>query len=730
MSTLLQRIPARSRTLWWIGALLLAPAAHAAGPLSVTIDARAPSAPVTPYEYGMFIEPIGGLIARSLWAEMLDDRKFFYPIVAEGQDPPAPDSVEGRRGITYRKWRPIGGDAAVTMDGRDPYVGKQCASVTLDGATPRGFGQAGIGLAKGKTYKGHLLLSGDPAAKVQVALIWGPAPGQRQTLALPSPSPAWSPVSFELTPDADASDARLEITGVRDPASPDASVQQSDSHGKTARFRIGAVSLMPSDNIHGWRADTTAILKTLHSGMWRLPGGNFLSDWDWHGALGSRDQRAPVFDHAWSAMQPNDLGMDEYMELTRIIGVEPYVTVNAGLGDAHSAAEEVEYLNGPASSEWGAKRAANGHPAPYNIRFWNIGNEPYGWWQIGQTTLDYFMMKHNAFAAAMRAVDPAITLIGSGAMPDQLHPRDAQESASLQSIQARFGTGQDWTGGLFAKAWGNFDGVSEHWYDRAEKRPDAPPEAELLEFARSPANQVRMKAEEWGVYQQRFPAIKDQHIFLSMDEFAYTGAPVNLKLALAYSMVLQEMLRHTDFMTMSAFTTGVSTLDITPTGSVLSSTGTVFQLYGEHFGTGTLPLSVEGDSPQPEPRYPVGFSHPRVRSGSPTYPLDIIAGLSPDRRTLRIAVVNATFKAQPFAISIQGATPHGSGQVWRLAGKSLEAANKVGQPPGVTLQPGKVPALGHTLTAPPISTSIYEFPLATGSLRPHLAASAATTDGR
>ena len=89
---------------------------------------------------------------------------------------------------------------------------------------------------------------------------------------------------------------------------------------------------MPVDNINGWRADTTAILRTLHSGMWRLPGGNFLSNWDWKSAIGPRAQRAPIFDRAWSAMQPNDLGMDEYMELTRIIGVEPYITVNAGLG--------------------------------------------------------------------------------------------------------------------------------------------------------------------------------------------------------------------------------------------------------------------------------------------------------------------------------------------------------------------------------------------------------------
>jgi alpha-L-arabinofuranosidase len=692
---------ALARLSSFVAAVLFLGAAHASTGLSVRIDARHPHEPVTKYEYGMFIEPIGGLIARTLWAEMLDDRKFFYPIVAEGKDPPVPQSVEGRRGITYRKWRPIGGNAVVSMDTHDPYVGQQSASVSVDAVTPHGFGQSGLGVAKGKTYTGHLVLSGDPGAKVQVALVWGPGPSDRQVVTLPAPGPTWQSVPFGLTAGADSTDARLEITGTA----------TTTSAAETTRLRVGAVSLMPSDNINGWRADTTAILRTLHSGMWRLPGGNFLSNWDWHGAIGPRDKRAPMFDHAWSAMQPNDLGMDEYMELTRIIGVEPYVTVNAGLGDANSAAEEVEYLNGASTSEWGARRAANGHPDPYGVRFWNIGNEPYGWWQIGKTTLDYFMLKHNDFAAAMRAVDPSITLIGSGAMPDQLHARDARENASLQSIQARFGTEQDWTGGLLAKAWGNFDGLSEHWYDRAEKRPDAPPGAELIEFARSPSNQVRMKAEEWGIYEQRFPAMADKHIFLSIDEFAYTGAPVNLKLALAYSMVLQEMLRHTDFLKMGAFTTGASTLDVTPTGSVLNSTGAVFKLYGEHFGTGTIPLEVDGNSPQPEPRYPVGFDHPQVRAGSPTYPLDVIAGLSADRQTLRIAVVNATFEPQPFAVELDGITTRGAGTVWRLTGKSLDATNKVGQPPGVTIQSGKVAALSRTLAVPPISTSIYEFPL-------------------
>jgi alpha-N-arabinofuranosidase len=662
-------------------------------PIKVDIDGTRRAAAVTKYEYGMFIEPIGGLVARTLWAELLDDRKFYYPVVPQARDTPPPLNAEGRPGVSYRKWRPVGGDDVVVMDTKAPYVGAQSPVVTVDAASKRGLSQAGIGLAKGKRYDGYVQLSGDPGAKVEVTLIWGPGSSDRQTIALSAPTADWKRADFSFTPTADAADARLEITG----------------QGQ-GQFKIGAVSLMPSDNIRGWRADTTAIAKSLNSGFWRLPGGNFLSDWDWHGAIGPRDKRAPMFDHAWSAMQPNDIGMDEWLDLTKIIDVEPYITVNAGLGDANSAAEEVEYINGPATSTWGAKRAANGHPEPYRVKFWNIGNEPYGWWQIGKTTLDYYMIKHNHFAAAMRAVDPSITLIASGAMPDQLHPRDVKENPSLESIAHKFGTEEDWTGGFLAKAWGNFDGISEHWYDRPEERPNAPADIELMEWARSPSNHVRMKAEEWKIYQSRFPAMKDKNIFLSMDEYAYFGQ-VNLKSSLAYAMVLQEMLRHTDFLTMSAFTTGASTMDITPTTSVLNATGLMFKLYGERFGTGVTPLAVDGQSPQPAPQYVVGSAHPQVRAGSATYPLDVIAGLSPDGKALRIGVVNATFDTQTVALNLKALKPKAAGRQWVLTGASLKAENKVGQPAGVTIAESAAKLSGGRLTAAPTSVTVFEFPL-------------------
>ncbi len=670
-----------------------APSRAETEPVTVRVDAAEQSAPVSPYLYGMFIEPIGNLVGRSLWAEMLDDRKFYAPVLPASADPDPAANAGGPPGIGYRKWRPLGGGDAVAMDATDPFVGKHSPRIAA-GPTPRGLMQGGIGLAAGRDYVGSIWLSGDPGARVSVTLVWGDGPAEREAVTLPPPTTEWRKAGFAFTGKADTRDARFEIvvTGSGD-------------------VRVASPSLMPADNVNGWRADTTALARSLGSGMWRLPGGNFLSNWDWHEALGPRDRRNPMFDHAWSAIQSNDFGMDEWLDLTRILGVEPYVTVNAGLGDANSAAELVEYANGPASSYWGGQRAANGPPEPYGVKYWNIGNEPYGDWQIGATTREYFMIKHREFADRMLRRDPSIVLIGSGAMPDQRDPPGVPKvNPTIDDMRARFGTALDWTYGLFDQAAGTFSGVTEHWYDRAEQRPEAPPAVELQEWTRSPANQVRAKAVQWDMYRERFPYIDEQGIFLWIDEYAYIGGPSNLKLALAYGMVLQEMLRHSGFITGGAFTAGSSTMDITPSAAALNTTGLVFKFYGESFAAGTIPLSVSGDSPVPEPQFPKGQEHPLTVSGSPTYPLDVIAGLSPDRSVLKVGVVNATFETQRIDLTLDHAGIAGPGKARSLTGPSLEAQNRVGAAPEVSIVERHEIDAG-SIEVPALSITVLEFPL-------------------
>ena len=676
-----------------------------------TINTNQAAPAVPKYEYGMFIEHIRTLIYRSLWAEMLDDRKFYFPISSKEPDAVPVQQGGGQfRNMQLRKWRPIGPDDAVTTDKEQPFVGDQSPRIELDASTPHGIRQAGLALMKGKKYNGRIYLRGTPGSRIKVALVWGPGEHDRQTLSFAAMTNAYKKFPFSFTAQGDSVDAALEITGTG-----------------SGNFHVGTVSLMPADNVEGFRPDTTALLRQLHSGFWRLPGGNFLSNWSWYDSVGDIDKRPPVWDYAWNAMQPNDVGMDEFMTLCKLIGTEPYISVNAGFGDAHSAAEEVEYMNGAATTRLGAMRAHNGHPEPYHVKFWDIGNEPYGTWQLGRTDLNYYELKHNEFAKAMRKADPSITLLASGAMPDEMTVTGQTRALHLKDVQAEFGSDGDFTGGLLAHSFGNFDGLTEHWYARAGKRfdyalaktlpPDAPNEAayvnvdqSLLEWARYPSNRVRLKADEWKEYQRRFPAMVDKKVFLSIDEYAYSGAPVNLKLALAYGMVFNEMIRHTDAIAMSAFTMGVSTLDYNRTSAILNSTGLLFKLYGDDF-VGSIPVAVNGNSPQPAPKYDLAGDQPATNPGSPTYPLDMVAALTPDRKFLTLAVVNATETEQKFDLNVEGVHVAGPSTLWQMTGSSLDAANHVGAPPQVVVKEIAREKSSSTITVAPASINIYKFQL-------------------
>jgi alpha-L-arabinofuranosidase len=695
----------------WLACTLTAAAQQPAASkrLAATIDTRETAAPISGYLYGGFIEHGGTLIYRSLWSEMLDDRKFYFAISSQESEPPAAGSNRPFR-MPLRKWRPMGGDAVVVIDKDHPFAGEQSPRIRLTPSSPHGIRQSGLALAKGKRYTGRIYLRGTPGAKVTVSLIWGGGASGRQAIALPTLIDSYRKFPLDFTAKADTADGVLEITGTG-----------------SGNFHIGTVSLMPADNVQGFRPDTIALLRDLHPGMWRLPGGNFISDFNWYDSVGDIDKRPPDFDHAWNAMQPNDVGMDEFMTLCKLIGVEPYITVNAGFGDAHSAAEEVEYINGSAETHMGALRAKNGHPEPYHVKFWNIGNEPYGSWQLGHTDLKYYVLKHNEFAKAMREVDPSITLLASGAMPDEMTVEGQPRVMHLADPQARFGTEADWTGGLLAHCWGNFDGLTEHWYSRAGKRfdyehaqslpADAPTEAgyvpveeTLLEWVRHPANRVHKKAEEWAEYEHRFPAMREKKIFLSIDEYGYSAGAADLKTALAYGMVLNEMFRHTDFLKMAAYTMGVSTLDYNSTGAIYNSRGLLYKMYRDHFGT--VPVAVSGNSPQPAPKYPPYGDQPKTSSGSPTDPLDMVAALTPDRKYLTLAVVNGTESAQEFDLSVTGARLEGESTLWQLTGKDLDAANRVGKEPQVEVKETGIGGVPQALTIAPISVSIYRFPLA------------------
>jgi alpha-L-arabinofuranosidase len=673
----------------------VAAAAPATERVRATIDAAKTHTPISKYVYGQFLEHIGDIVNKGLWAEMLDDRKFFHPIVDR-----EPTDARGPFGSPPpRRWTTVGPLDAVSMDTKHALAGAHSPLVKLTGAEPHGLRQSGVSIFKGAEYTGRVVLAGDPDVKVAVSLVWGPNASDRQTVTVDTLGAEYKVYPLGFKAPVDSADAKLEIVGTG-----------------SGTYQVGAVSLMPADNVEGFRREVVAALGELHSGVYRFPGGNFISAHEWRDAIGDPDRRPPRMDPVWHAVQQNDVGTDEFLTLCRLLGVDPYITVNAGFGDAWSAAQLVEYVNGAVTTPMGRLRAANGHPEPYAVKYWGIGNEAWGDWQFGAMPLSQFVHKHNMFAEAMLAVDPTIKLVASGAMPDTM-------TGSKQSL--RFGTKlipeplspADWTGGMFLHCLDAMDLMSEHFYSYTKTRFDlakgdqvpVDPNEPLVDWMRRPANHVRLKYEAYQDYLARIPALKSKPVPLNIDEWAFVGEPPNsYKVVPAYAWTFHEMFRYPDIFQMAAFTFGTSLVSSNRHEAVLNPTGLLFKLYRDRFGT--IPVEVSGNSPQPKPRYPPGGEEPEVNAGSATFPLDVAAAWSPDRKWLTIAVINPTETEQQLDLSIAGATFAGAGKLWRMAPSDINATITVGQKPGVAIEEQTFGSAPSTLALAPWSVSIYALP--------------------
>jgi alpha-L-arabinofuranosidase len=669
-------------------------------PVHATIDASKTSHPISKYIYGQFLEHAGNLVNEGVWAEMLADRKFYYPI--SSQPPEEPPRPPWRRRGPLRHWTPMVADEFITMDSENPYTGDHSPLVKLDKTELHGFMQSGLAVQNGRAYTGRIVLAGSPTATVKVTLVWGNEAGDQQTVTIPTLGSTYRKFPLTFVAKADSDDARLEITGTG-----------------VGAFHVGAASLMPADNIEGFRGEVIEALKQLHSGVYRFPGGNFVSAHEWRNAVGDIDMRPPIYDPVWHAVQPNDVGTDEFLTLCRLLDVEPYITVNAGFGDEWSARELVEYTNnGAVTTPMGKWRAANGHPKPYNVKFWGIGNEPWGDYQMGAMSIEQFKLKHVLFAKAMRKVDPSIILIAGGAMPDVMTGANQSKRIGGKFVPDYLSTA-DWSGHMLAHCLDYIDMLSEHFYSssnmhtdlKLEKKVNIGPQS-LIEWERAPATQVRVKYEHYQEYLKLIPALEAKPVPIAIDEWAYMdrdSPPGSYKTAPAYAWTFHEMFRHSDIFQMGAFTFATAMINEDRTRAVLSPTGLLFKMYREHFGT--IPVEVSGDSPQPRPIFPAGGDQPAVNPGSDTYPLDVSAALSDDHKTLTFAVLNPSDSQQSLNLTINGTKVASQGHLWRMAPDKLTAVNIVGQKPEVEVQGQELTSVPDTMSLPPFSISIYSFPV-------------------
>jgi alpha-N-arabinofuranosidase len=496
---------------------------------------------------------------------------------------------------------------------------------------------------------------------------------------------------------------------------------------------------MPADNVEGFHPGLIKHIKEAGFKMVKWPGGNFVSTYYWRDGLGDPDQRPPRIMPDFNLAESNDMGLHEFMTFCRLIGAEPDLAINSGFGEATDAAEEVEYMNGSVDTPMGKLRAAHGHPEPYKIKYWTIGNEMYGPWQYGHMSLNQYCLKHNDIVTAMRKVDAKIKVTSAGSTicesswcageQNQWGGDDMWRPPLLEKLPYKIGGTNDWDYWLLKNCAENIDILSEHTYCYPDEAFDAEKQVfvsgasdPLPLRARRSSNRIGEAFEVLDKYLEKMPELKEKKLKFTFDEwgcrfrsegemdFMRGGGMVS---PLASAMLLHELFRHSDRVALSCPTGGLFEVLVDQTNEAVGYTadGLVMKLMAAHFAH-AIPVAVSGNSAQrPVPGTP-HVDTPENPIGSPTYPLDVLAAFSSDRKKFLVSIVNPTEEGQEFTPQINGVRLPEQGKLSQIAPASVDAVNEAGKESAVKINEIAQASLNGTVQVPPFSVSVYEFEVA------------------
>jgi alpha-L-arabinofuranosidase len=344
-------------------------------------NSRISKRPIDLKQGGQFIEPLCHLIS-SMLAQQVEGDSF-------EQEMPCEPSYKRDVDWHYRPWYPDGAvhDAKFSLDATNAYNGKRSEKIDLPVARSRaGISQDGFYLTQGVGYRLHLHMKG-----VGHPPVWASLRGAGGLISGPiligHAEDEWRVAEVVLRADRTIVDATLTI--------------EFEGPGT---LNLDRITLTGEDAVLDlWRPDVVEALKALDPGVIRF-GGSMIEEYEWEKSIGPSDSRVPYVTMPWGGLEPNFVGVEEFAQLARYVGAEPLICVRWTGKKPEDAAAEVEYMNGSIETHWGKIRADNGHPEPYRVKYWQIGNEVRG---------SAYDAAVRAFAEAMRSVDPSIKILSA-----------------------------------------------------------------------------------------------------------------------------------------------------------------------------------------------------------------------------------------------------------------------------------------------------------------------------
>jgi len=596
--------------------------------------------PINAMQQGQFIEIlcnlIPSIIAQQVWSTSFEEI------------PPCKFRYKKEIDEPFRPWYPDGAVevAQYSLDTKSPFNGARSQKIELPIEHARaGISQDGFYIKAGVSYKLHLHMRGEGNVRV-----WASLHGAGRMIARPVPlgraGESWAATEGVLRATRTIDNATLTI----------------DFEGPGTLW-LDRVYLIGSDAVLGlWRPDVVAALRAMHPGIIRF-GGSTIEDYEWEHGIGPWDQRQP-FTTVWGGLEENFVGIDEFIQLCHYVGAEPLICVRWAGKKPEDAAAEVEYCNGSVDTHWGRLRAQNGHPKPYHVKYFQIGNEV--------DTAEYNTTVR-AFAEAMRITDPSIKLLSS--FP---------------------------TSSLLDAAGKSFDYLCPHHYEIGDLVREDRNFQDLQDWiARNgKGKDIRVAVTEWNT--------------TAGDPGLLRGMLQTLGNALDASRYLNLLQRRADLVEIGNRS---NFADSFGSGFMLAEPGWIYkspayyaqQLYAR--AAGSYPVRLERSS-----RLPWQLQEP-----------DLSASLSPDGKTLRVYSVNSTpqalaakFHLEGFSGFVKAGTIHTLQD--REGALTSEVMNSRDDPRRVSLTSRPATAKGREFefTSKPLTVTLLELELAASPKRSEL----------
>jgi alpha-N-arabinofuranosidase len=406
----------------------------------------------------------------------------------------------------------------------------------------------------------------------------------------------------------------------------------------------------PLADENGFRNDFVQLVKDLHIPVLRWPGGNFVSGYNWEDGIGPKDQRPARLDLAWHQIDHNQMGTDEYAKLCSLIGAEDFVCINAGTGTLDQARHWIEYCNFTNGTYYSDLRRKYGHELPYSVKYWSLGNEIDGPWQIGQKDAEDYCKFAAEAAKVMRWVDGNVKLIADGA--------------------SNYRTNNDWV------AWNDYvlthlassiDYLSVHRYVREALAGDTSFSGTMALGLEVDQKIEIIRAE---IKKALVESGSKRPIYISFDEWSAGGGgggAATLTGALMVAQHLNSFIRHADIVKMANITMISSLVGNSPDGDYKNSLYQAFFLYSNNARGTALDVYCNCE------KY-----NNRIFEDIPY--LDVTAVLNDTAKMLVVNVVNRHETSAIAAdLQLQSGNYTGGATVKEINASSVAAANAPGK---------------------------------------------------